>query len=195
MRKQVVQDLPEINEIKDDGLRTKVIEAWALALAGSSYNSIRELPAYGVPGVLEALRGDQTDHFRLVTRLAIKCADEFKALFPELPIDRDIVIAGAICHDIGKAWEFDPVNRQRWGKEKHRTGNPSVRHPAYGAYICLTAGLPEAVVHMAAAHSAEGKLLDRSLENTILYYVDDAYWHILAAGGMIKPETIPPGFK
>jgi putative nucleotidyltransferase with HDIG domain len=122
----------------------------------------------------------------------MKIADEFSENFPELEINRDVVIAGGICHDIGKPWEFDPENRKRWEGSPRKAGKPSIRHPAYGAHICLTAGLPEEIAHIATAHSGEGELLVRSLENTIVHYADYSFWNILVAGDLIKPETIPP---
>ncbi len=192
LRDQVVEELPEINDIKDASLREKVIEAWCLALSKSSFTSIRQIPPAGNPGVMVLKRGDQTDHIRGVTRLAMKIADEFSENFPELEINRDVVIAGGICHDIGKPWEFDPENRKRWEGSPRKAGKPSIRHPAYGAHICLTAGLPEEIAHIATAHSGEGELLVRSLENTIVHYADYSFWNILVAGDLIKPETIPP---
>jgi putative nucleotidyltransferase with HDIG domain len=191
LKAQILEELPEIGEIRNPDLREKVIEAWALALAKSSYRSIKEIPPAGNPGVMVLVRGDQTDHIRGVTRLAIKMADEFAAHYPELEIDRDIVVAGGICHDIGKPWEFDPENRKRWEASPRKAGKPSIRHPAFGAHICLTVGLPEEIAHIATAHSGEGELLVRSLENTIVNYADHAFWHVLVSGNMIDPATIP----
>jgi putative nucleotidyltransferase with HDIG domain len=191
LRRRVRSELPEVDEIKDADLRGKVIEAWALALARSSYTSIRQIPPAGNPGVMVLKRGDQTDHLRGVTRLAIKIADEMAEHFPEMKINRDIVIAGGLCHDVGKCWEFDPENRRRWEAAPRAAGLPSIRHPAYGAHICLTVGLPEEVAHIATAHSGEGELLVRSLENTIVHYADYAFWHVLVAGDLIEPDSIP----
>lgn len=191
LRAVVRADLPEIEQIRDPELRRLVVEAWAYALAGSSFQSIRELPPAGNPGSIVLKRGDQTDHLRGVTRLAMSIADEMTAHFPETEIDRDIVVAGALCHDLGKPWEFDPVNRERWEGAPRRVGKPSIRHPAYGVHICLTVGLPEAVAHIAMAHSAEGKLLIRSTECAIVHHADHAFWRVLGAGNMVKPETIP----
>jgi putative nucleotidyltransferase with HDIG domain len=96
--------------------------------------------------------------------MALALADQLSGLLPDLVIDRDLLIAGALCHDIGKPWEFDPENRRRWEGRTRRAGLPSIRHPAFGVHICLTVGLPEEVAHCAAAHSDEGELLVRSLE-------------------------------
>ena len=191
LRALVRRELPEVDLIRNEELRAKVIEAWALALARSSYNSIREIPPEGSPGVMVLKRGDQTDHLRGVTRLAMQMADEMQEHYPELKIDRDIVIAGGLCHDVGKCWEFDPENRKKWEASPRTAGLPSLRHPAYGAHICLTVGLPEEIAHIASAHSGEGELLVRSLENTIINYADHAFWYILAAGDMVVRESLP----
>lgn len=190
LRARVREELPETEEIRDGELRAKVIEAWSLALASSSFSAIGEIEPSGNPGVNTLKRGSQVDHIRGVTRLAMRIADEMSALLPDLTIDRDVLIAGALCHDVGKCWEFDPENRRRWEAEPHAAGLPSVRHPAYGAHVCFTVGLPEAVAHCAAAHSGEGELLVRSLENTIVHHADYAFWGVCRAGGLLVPESI-----
>ena len=192
LREQVLAELPELNEIADAQLRALAVEAWAFAISKSSFSAIRDIPPAGNPDTNVAMRGDQTDHLRGVTRLAIGIAKEMQSAYPELAISMDLVIAGGLLHDVGKAWEFDPVNRVRWKEEQRRFGKPSIRHPAYGAHICLTAGLPEEVAHIAMAHSGEGELLVRSLECMIVHQADYTFWNTLLAGGQLKPETVPP---
>ena len=184
-RARVSQELPQITEIADAKLRDLVVEAWATALAGSSFDAIADIPPSGNPGMPKLLDGTQADHIRGVTRLAILLGDELQQQFPALPIDRDLLVAGALCHDVGKPWEFDPVNQARWKASPGKTGRPSIRHPAYGVHICLTVGLPEAVAHMAGAHSGEGELIERSLENTIVHHADYAFWEAAKAGGLL----------
>ena len=190
LRARVRAELPEVEEITDAELRAGVIEAWALALAKSGFNAIADIEPSGNPGVNTLKQGSQTDHIRGVTRLAMKLADEMCAMMPALQIKRDLLIAGALCHDVGKPWEFDPENRKRWEADPHAAGLPSIRHPAFGVHICLTVGLPEEVAHCAAAHSGEGELLVRSLENTIVHHADYAFWGVCRAGGMLVPESI-----
>jgi putative nucleotidyltransferase with HDIG domain len=117
-------------------------------------------------------------------------AETMCQMFPDLSVDRDILIAGALCHDVGKPFEFDPENRKRWEADPYAAGLPAIRHPAYGVHICLTVGLPETVAHCAAAHSGEGELLTRSLENTIIHHVDYAFWNVCRAGHLLVPETV-----
>jgi putative nucleotidyltransferase with HDIG domain len=190
LRARVRAELPEVEEIRDPELAAKVIEAWALALAASSFGAIAEIEPSGNPGVNTLKRGSQTDHIRGVTRLAMRIADEMAELMPDLEVDRDLVVAGALCHDVGKPWEFDPKNRQRWARDPRAAGMPSVRHPAFGVHVCFTVGLPEEVAHCAAAHSGEGGLLVRSLENTIIHHADYAFWGVCRAGDLLQPDTI-----
>lgn len=191
LRRLVSEELPEIEQIENAELRAKAIEAWAYALTHSSFSSIRQIPPAGNPDVQEAREGDQTDHLRGVTRMAIAVARDMKASYPALQIDMDTIIAGGLLHDVGKAWEFDPERRKRWSAEQHRYGRPSIRHPAMGAHICLTVGLPEEIAHIAMAHSGEGELLVRSLACMIVHQADYTFWATLLAGGQLKPETVP----
>ena len=185
LRTRVRDELPEIAEISDPGLREKVVEAWATALAPSAFNAISEIKPSGNPDTRPLKAGIQTDHIRGVARLAIALADTLTEMFPNLPVKRDILVAGALCHDVGKPWEFDPDNQDRWKSDPGMVGFPSIRHPARGVHICLTVGLPEGVAHIAGCHSGEGELVSRSLEATIVHHADYAFWRSLAAGGLL----------
>ena len=188
LRERVRAELPEAGEIVDAALRDKVIEAWATALANSSFEAIADIRPSGNPDTPPLRKGTQTDHIRGVTRLAMGMADELVSMFPDLKVDRDILIAGALCHDVGKPWEFDPRNQARWKRAPGAAGYPSIRHPAYGVHICLSVGLPETVAHIAGGHSGEGELVVRSLENTIVNAADYAFWRVLRAGGLLVDD-------
>lgn len=134
-------------------------------------------------------RGDQATHLRGVARVALKIADDFIGSFPEAIIDRDIVLAGGLVHDVGKACELDPENVQRWRADGSQAGQLSFRHPTYGTHVCITVGLPEEIVHIALAHSFEGDLLARSLECTIVQRADHLWWAVAGGSGLLVPET------
>lgn len=185
LRARVRKELPEIAEIRKKGLRDKVVEAWATALADSSFKAIGDIPPSGNPDTRQIKSGTQTDHMRGVARLAMRIADELKDMFPDLPVDRDVLVAGALCHDVGKPWEFDPKNQARWKATPHATGWPSIRHPPRGVHVCLSVGLPEEVAHIAGCHSGEGELVTRSLEATIVHHADYTFWNVLGAGGLM----------
>jgi putative nucleotidyltransferase with HDIG domain len=190
LRATVRKELPEVLDIQDQDLREKVVEAWALALAHSSFSSIDQIEPAANPGVNRLKDGRQSDHIRGVTRMAVAVAEQMGALMPDLQVNRDILIAGALCHDVGKPFEFDPDNRRRWEADPYASGLPAIRHPAFGVHICLTVGLPEEVAHCAVAHSGEGELVVRSLENTIIHHVDYAFWNVCRAGHLLVPETL-----
>jgi putative nucleotidyltransferase with HDIG domain len=194
LRAGVAEDLPELALIADGKLRDQAADAWVLALGQSSFHRIRDMPGEAVPGGLMLRRGGQDVHLRGVTRLALSFADYFSAAFPEAEIDRDVLIAGGLCHDIGKTFECDPENQRRWREDASRAGRPSLRHTIFGAHICLTVGLPEAVAHIAACHSAEGDNVQRSLECTVVREADAAWWRIATAAGLVRPETITEEF-
>jgi 23S rRNA maturation-related 3'-5' exoribonuclease YhaM len=194
LRAHILEDLPELDLISDQTLRQAAIEAWAIALKQSSFQRIRDIPGEANPGIMIMRRGGQDMHLRGVTKLALDIVDYYAEVYPEAVIDRDIVIAGGLCHDVGKAFECDPVNQARWREDPSLVGRPSLRHPVYGAYICLTAGLPEAVAHIAGCHSPEGDNVKRSLECLIVHQADVAWWTICAAAGLTQDGTVPDHF-
>jgi putative nucleotidyltransferase with HDIG domain len=187
-RAAILEEMPEIGWIQDEALRDGVTDAWVAAIHSSRLRRIGDMKPSGNYDSKPMKAASQADHMRSVTRLAVKISEEMTGLFPGMKVDRDFLIAGCLCHDIGKVWEFDPENVKRWRADPRKTGKPSLRHPGYGIHICLTMGLPEEVAHMAAAHSGEGELLIRSLENTILHWADYTFWMVVDAGGQLADE-------
>jgi putative nucleotidyltransferase with HDIG domain len=190
LRRSVVEDLPEIEQIQTPVLRTKAIEAWAFALAHSSFARISDIPPGGNPGMNVLKRGSQADHLRGVANLALQIADTFVAQRPEVRIDRDVLLTGALCHDVGKPYEFDPVNLARWEDDPSATGQPTLRHTVFGTYVCLAVGLPEEIAHIACAHSLEGQHIGVSSECMIVRHADHAYWSVAGALVLLTPESL-----
>ncbi|HEY7032408.1 MAG TPA: HD domain-containing protein [Thermomicrobiales bacterium] len=191
LREGVRASLPELAEIRNADLRDRVVEAWALALAESEFARIEEIPPTGVPGSPAMRRGTQADHLRGVARMAVALADGLEEVLGPLGVDRDELIAAALCHDVGKPFEFGPRNLARWRANPAAAGNPSIRHPVYGVHLALLAGLPEAIVHVVGAHSmlAEGSFVAPSLANVIVQYADIAFWKILERAGLLEPQS------
>ena len=187
IREGVIQSLPEAKGIRDDNLRAKVYDAWAVALQKNGYSRIEEISFSAAPGVLVGNKGNrtQTDHLRGVARLALAIARDLTESFSEVNVDLDEVIAGGLCHDLGKPFEYNAENRQRWEKDPGAAGNPSIRHPVYGVHVALSVGLPEKIAHIAGAHSMEGENLERSLAAQIVHHADYAFWQVLAKAGIV----------
>ena len=188
LRQGVRESLPELGDIQDADLRDKVVEALALGLSETEFERLEDMRPSGNYNTPAMLRGTQADHFRGVARMAVALADGIEAVMGPIGIDRDVLIAGGLCHDMGKAYEFSPRNLERWQANPGAAGFPSVRHPGYSVHLALTVGLPEAVVHIVGAHSmhAEGQFVQPSLENVIIQYADDAFWKILERAGLME---------
>ena len=148
-RAGVIEDFPEIELVPDKALGNLCVEAWSYSLCCSDYKRIRDIPPWGNPNGPILSKGNQTDHLRGVVRTTKVLAEEFEHSHPNVRIDWDVLIAGAVCHDVGKPYEFDPSNRARWQADPADSGSPTFRHSVFGMHVCLTVGLPEEVAHIA----------------------------------------------
>ncbi len=195
LRDGVRESLPEINLISDEELRDQVVEVHARALAETGFLRIEDIPPSGVPGSPLMKRGTQADHYRGVATMAIGMADGMEQVMGDIGIDRDLLISGALVHDVGKAWEYEQWDR--WKADRVKTGSPALRHPIYGAHLALVVGLPEPIVHCVAAHSymAEGSFVKASLETTIVQYADVAFWKVVEAGDLLEDDMPITGAK
>ena len=188
LRQGVCESLPEVNEIKDEELRRQVIEAWAFALAQTEFTRIDQIRGSGVPDSPALKDGTQADHLRGVARIAHGIADGLENVHGDIGLNRDLLWACALCHDVGKPFEFSPQNQARWQNDVAASGFPAIRHSVYGVHVALTVGLPEAVAHTAGAHSAEGEFIKRSLENTLVHDADRAYWAAMERAGQLEMD-------
>ena len=181
----VIEDLPYAKTIKNDELRELVYDAWAMSLSSSGFQRINDMPCSPGPGAAELKGRGQAAHLNGVARIGVSIARGLKDEVGQFEVDMDEVIAGGLCHDLGKAWEYDPVNLERWSD--HRiTGSPSLRHPLFGVFVALTAGLPEQIAHIAGTHSAEGTHITRSLVGEIIAIADDTFWKVLISGRLLE---------
>lgn len=194
IKSNVEEELVELEEISSEDIRKKVVDAWAYSLEREGYERISDIQGSGGPDFLVLKNGTQLDHIRGVARLSMRYGDELKLLHPDLPLDRDVLIAGALIHDVGKTLEYNESKREFWSKNQHRSGWPATRHPVHGWHVCLTVGLPEEIAHIAASHSREGGFIVRSLEGVIVHHCDHAFWQALLVGNQLldaAPEWRP----
>jgi putative nucleotidyltransferase with HDIG domain len=161
--------LPEIASIRDAGLRDKVVGCWldALASGGWSPDDLAVLPA--------SLRlADRpfrlVHHVRGVAQLAIAAHQMFRTLYgvEAIRLDSDVLLAGALLHDVGKPMEFACVD----GTWRLSGSGRSFRHPFGGFAIAAQRDVPWEVLEIIAYHSTEGQGFPRSAEDTIINLVD-----------------------
>ena len=85
-----------------------------------------------------------------------------------LPIDKDVVIAGAILADVGKLLEHEKVD----GRAVQSDRGKKLRHPFTGVHLAMACGVPDSVSHIIATHAGEGNMVKRSTEAFIVHHAD-----------------------
>src|ERR1700757_4823543 len=168
MRNAVLKLWPELAWIQNSGLREQVTKTWELALERSplTADDLNRIPfTLLVPNCPTTFM----EHKRCVVHIARKAAESMDEFMGRaLPIDKDTVIAGAILADVGKLLEYENVG----GKTRQSERGEFLRHPFTGVALAMECGVPEAVCHVIAAHAAEGDLVKRSTEATIVHHAD-----------------------
>ena len=169
MREAVEQLWPEIQWISDAKLREQVTQAWIKALERSP---LKPADLNQIPFTLLVPNCPITfmEHKRCVVHIA---RDSAKAMTDfmgrALPIDSDVVIAGAILADVGKLLEYE-IGPD--GKSRQSERGEALRHPFTGVALAMECGVPDAVCHIIAAHAAEGDLVKRTTEAFIVHHAD-----------------------
>ena len=157
---------PELEWISDEGLREKVVQTWdeACGRGGWKEGEIESIPFT----MLVATGGvSLTDHTRLVTNICRSVSETMQRM-GTVPIDNDILIAGALLHDVGKLLEYRTEGN---GYAVSKSGT-LLRHPLSGLGLAMKNGLPEEICHIIAVHSREGEGSYRSPEAIILHHAD-----------------------
>ena len=157
-KKYIEKIFPEINEIGDKQLRQGVVKAWLLAIKRGGWRRIDDVPFT----LLSKTKRTLIQHTRAVTQMAMAVASTRQDL------DRDILIAAGLLHDVGKLLEY---SRKRKTIVKSMFGK-LVRHPVSGYGLALEIGLPLEVAHIIAAHSKEGEGVARSREAVVIHHCD-----------------------
>jgi len=181
IRSAIIADLPSILKIQDSLLRESVIDAWVLALERNGQMSINDTPAHLERETYGVTLSAHTEGVARMVDSVVRALSETTGY--DFKSDTDHLIAGALCHDIGKIYEYLPENQKRW--TNHRiSGSPAMRHSAYSAHVALEVGLPEDIVHCIAVHTEppEGFRGRRSFHGTLVALCNDMYWRVLQAG-------------
>lgn len=161
---------PELAWIRDEELRAATSTTWELALERSvlTPQDLQRIPFTLLAG--PDLQVSFMAHKRCVVHVARESALKMIDFFgEELPIDLDVVIAGAILADVGKLLEYE---LDQDGKSFQGTYGKYLRHPFSGVSLAESCGVPPEVCHIIAAHAGEGNLVKRSTEAYIVHHAD-----------------------
>lgn len=162
----IEKTFPELDEIKDEGLRNKVVEVYVKAMMDGGWDSFDGIP------FTKVIKTDipYVVHVRTVTKLAIRSAKTLNEL-GGLKINMDLLVAGGLLHDVGKLFEYSEI-------QKH---DKLVRHPFSGAGLAMACNAPAEVVHIIAMHAKEGDLGKRIPEAVIVHHCDFIHFETVKA--------------
>ena len=168
MKNLVLKIFPEINRIKDNNLKEKTINTWIKAIDENNWSE-KDLNDMPFTLLIENAKISIIEHTRGVTNTAVKIAESLKNSYKDnIKIDFDLLLSGAILHDVGKLYEYKKEN----GKFVKSELGVIVRHPISGAAIAYGEGLPFEIVHSIASHSKEGDFSKRTIETIIIHHAD-----------------------
>jgi putative nucleotidyltransferase with HDIG domain len=168
MNKQITELWPELEWIKDKELKTKTAKTWEIALERSvlSTHDLNTIPfTLLVPGLKVSFMA----HKRCVVHIAKEAGEKANQFFgTDLPVNMDVLIAGAILADVGKLLEYELKD----GKAIQGNYGKYLRHPFSGVSLAESCGVPPEVCHIIATHAGEGDMVKRSTEAYIVHHAD-----------------------
>lgn len=169
MKEMIIRLLPEVEEIKDDALRRKVIACWedAINFRGWTEDLLKSMP---FTLLAENVKITFIDHVRAVCRMCMACDDVLAEIHGanRTPVNRDYLIAGALLADVGKLCEFEILE----GKPVKSDYGKHIRHPFSGVGLAFKHDVPSEVMHIIATHSKEGAGEKRLPESIIFHHAD-----------------------
>lgn len=183
MRNEIKEIWPEIEWIENGELKEKVYRTWEYAMEKSvlSPHDLTEIP---FTLLIENCTVTFMEHKRAVVHIAVNAAKDMGTFFGDkLPVNMDILTAGAILIDIGKVLEYEIVH----GKAATGKAGKLVRHPFSGVGLAMRFDLPDEVLHMIATHAGEGHLGKRTTESIIVHHADFLSYE------PFKPDTLRLG--
>ena len=168
MREKLIQILPEIEWIQDAELREKVIATWITGLERGEWTpeDVERMPFT----LAKKVSASFAQHVRSVTRICAAVSDTFDEIYDgvDLKLDKDLLLAGALLHDVGKLVEMEEID----GAFRKSADGKLVRHAFSGVALADAHGLPAAVQHIIGTHSKEGDPFKRIPESIICHFAD-----------------------
>ena len=159
---------PELDWIEDEKMRRATAATWELALEKSPLTAadLNEIP---FTLLVKDCPVTFMEHKRAVVHMSRDCARVMADFFKNnLPINMDVVIAGAILADVGKLLEYEKVD----GRAVQSDYGKALRHPFSGVGLAMQCGVPKEVCHIIAAHAGEGDMVKRTTEAYIVHHCD-----------------------
>ncbi len=161
---------PELGWINNTDLREKTAATWELALSKSvlKQDDLDIIPFTLLCG--PDMKVSFMAHKRCVVHIARSAGEKMNEFFsPDLVVNMDVLIAGAILADVGKLLEYEMDHN---GKAVQGRYGKYIRHPFSGVSLAEQCGVPAEVCHIIATHAGEGDQVKRSTEAYIVHHSD-----------------------
>lgn len=160
----VRETFPAIARIEDDDLRDGVVETWTRTLAETGWD-LDEVPWFPP---LQAEWGMPNERTVPHVRDVVAASEALAGAMVErgATLSTDLVLGGALVHDVSKLYEFAPPDGAE--TEVHEL----LGHPNHGIVPAARAGLPPAVLHVVLAHSRRTNVEPETLEAEIVTRAD-----------------------
>jgi putative nucleotidyltransferase with HDIG domain len=160
--------MPEFQLIQDKDLREKTILVWKEAVKKGNWD-ISDLLQMPFTLLIEKTPINIIVHTRAVTLSSLKIAEVLMDMYKgRMKIDKDVLLSGALLHDVGKLFEYE----KHKGVYKKSEEGRLLRHPISGAAFAYKYDLPQDVLHIIACHSKEGDGARKTVEAFIVNHAD-----------------------
>jgi len=162
----VLDCFPALADIDEATLRERVRDCWVRACEDADVDDLGAVP--WLPPTQRAL--DITDeslvgHVQDVVAGSRGLADALERS-RGAAVDRDLLVAGALVHDVSKLYEFD-------GHDATRIYD-LLGHPYYGVHAVAAAGLPVEYAHIVLSHTSRTTVEPAFLEAELIRRADEA---------------------
>jgi putative nucleotidyltransferase with HDIG domain len=165
----VRKTFPGVEDIADQNLRSVVLRAWGRTISECEFERLEDIPfSVSAPGA------GLVDHILWVLEASLNMASLAEERMG-VKVNRDLLIAAVLLHDLGKAYEY---RRAGEGFEKTEIGK-GFMHGFWGAHVSILEGAPLELSHLISTHCFVSPVQPHLLEGVIMHYADLAHADII----------------
>lgn len=147
-RSFILKRIPEISWIQNEGLLNQCLDTWLYAAEFAKVTDEDLDQITFANFVLKGCEINLLEHTRTVVQTAALLVDQFNKTYQNVvPANRDLVLAAAVLHDVGKVQEHC-MDHKGIKFEK----NEYLEHEFWGAYFAQCCSLPWQVVYIIRSH-------------------------------------------
>lgn len=176
--KKIRECFPIIEKITDPKLQEDIIRIWSRVWEESTWKDLEKCPFNPAFPDISLI-----SHVNCVVELVLGAAETLERHYPELLIDRDFLITGALLHDVSKTVEIESDDK---GAPQFSELTKMMPHAVYGAHLAMAHGLSSRVANIILSHTRLTGALPQSVEAVLLHYQDYGMADVLRANRNLK---------